>query len=312
MTIKHLAAAVAIFAVGFACEKEYIPNLPTTAADIVVEGYIEAGNKAAPPYVILTKSLPFFRDLKNYNDLFVRGATVWVSNGKDSVRLQEFCWADLDPSVKKQAATLFGINADSVAANFNFCVYIDLAQRMKGEFNKTYTLRITTADGQKLSATTTIPRPVPIDSATFIKPPGNNNLDTMAQMRAIAVDPIGPDFYRYFTSTKGSSYVAGANSVTDDAFFDGKVTKFNLLKSEPRDGSTPADLYGLFHRGDSISIKFTTIDKAHFDFWRTLEYNANSGGPFASYTKVKHNIVGGLGIWGGYAATYFDTVVPLK
>lgn len=295
-----------------ACEKEYIPNLPTQTDDVVVEGYIEAGRNATPPYVILTKSLPFFKEIKNANNLFVSGAEVWVSNGKDSVRLQEYCWKDLDPAIRQQAAKAFGIELDSVTADFNFCVYLDFAQRLKGEVGKTYSLRIKTQDGKVLTAQTTIPRGIAIDSAVFIKPPGVNNNDTMAQMRAYANDPKGADFYRYFTSVNGSSYVAGANSVTDDAFFDGINTKFNLFKSEPRDANTDPSVFGLWKRGDTISVKFCTIDKAHFDFWNTLEYNANSGGPFSSYTRVKHNINGGMGIWGGYNASYFDTVVPKK
>ena len=293
-----------------ACEKEYVPNLPTQAEDVVVEGYIEAGNNATPSYVILTKSLPFFREISNTNNLFVKGAEIWVSNGKDSVRLQEYCWQDLDPSVRAQAAKTFGIDLDSVSTTFNFCVYLDFSQKIKGEAGKTYSLRIKTADGRNLSAVTTIPRAVPIDSAIFIKPPGVNENDTMAQMRAYINEPSGVDFYRYFTSVNGDAYIAGANSVTDDAFFDGKNTYFNLFKSEPRNGESDPSVFGLWKRGDTISVKFCTIDKGHFDFWSTLEFNANSGGPFSSYTRVKHNITGGLGIWGGYNATYYDAIVP--
>lgn len=294
-----------------ACEKEFVPDLPEVSDDIVVEGYIEAGRDATPPYVILTKSLPFFKEITSFNNVFIEGAEVWVSNGTDSTRLQEICWANLTPSVKQQASQFFGINADSVSADFNFCVYIDFAQKIKGEIGKTYSLRIKTKEGKLLTAKTSIPRAVKIDTIDFIKPPGTNQNDTMAQARATVTDPKGPDYYRYFTSINGSSYVAGANSVTDDAFFDGIVTKFNLLKSEPR-GSGSGDNFGLFRRGDTISIKFAMIDKAHFDFWTTLEFNANNGGPFASYTRVKHNITGGIGIWGGSSATYYDIIVPKK
>ncbi len=311
MKITH-CLFIGVALMGFiACEKEFVPKLPTISEDIVVEGYIEAGKNATPPYIIMTKSLPFFKEITSFNNVFVEGAEVWVSNGTDSTVLQEVCWKNLTPSVKKQAAVLFGINADSVSADFNFCVYIDFNQKIKGEIGKTYTLRIKTKDGRLLNAKTTIPRAVKIDTIEFIKPPGINQNDSMAQARAIITDPKGVDFYRYFTSINGSSYVAGANSVTDDAFFEGQVTKFNLLKSEPRGGGD-RDNFGLFRRGDTISIKFSTIDKAHFDFWQTLEFNANNGGPFASYTRVKHNIVGGLGIWGGSAATYFDVIVPKK
>ena len=312
MKINNLIITVLIIFSFIACEKEYIPDLPDTSDDVVVEGYIEAGRDATPAYVILTKSLPFFKEIKNANNLFINGAEVLVSNGKDSVRLQEFCWKDLDPSVRAQAAQAFGIDLDSVNANFNFCVYLDLAQRIKGEVGKTYKLTIKTKEGKILTAQTTIPRTVGIDSAVFIKPPGINNNDTMAQLRAYANDPKGADYYRYFTSVNGSAYVAGGSSVTDDAFFDGINTKFNLFKSEPRGGDTDPSVFGLWKRGDTISIKFCTIDKAHFDFWNTLEYNANSGGPFSSYTRVKHNVVGGLGIWGGYNASYYDAIVPKK
>ena len=308
MKIKPLAYLLVLCSIFMACEKEFVPNLPTVSEEVVVEGYIEAGPNPTPPYVILTKSLPFFKELSSFNNVFVEGAEVWISNGTDSTRLQEFCWKNLDPSVKQQAALFFGINADSVSADFNFCVYIDFAQKIKGEIGKTYTLRIKTKEGKQLNAKTYIPRAVKIDTIEFIKPPGINQNDTMAQARATIKDLVGPDYYRYFTSINGSSYISGANTVTDDAFFESQLTKFNLLNSANERGEN----FGLFRRGDTVSIKFATIDKAHFDFWSTLEYNANNGGPFASYTRVKHNISGGLGIWGGYSATYYDVIVPKK
>lgn len=308
--MKHLC--IIVFSIIFfaSCEKEFSPNLPTTADDIVVEGYIESGLNATPPYVILTKSIPFFREVKSFSNTFEKGAEIFVSDGTDSVRLQEFCWADLDKNTQKQAANFFNINTDSTTSNFNFCIYIDFTQRLSVKVGKTYFLRIKTQDGRVLTAKTLIPRPIPIDSGLFIKPPGINNIDTFAQMRVSITDPKGADFYRYFTSINKSGYVAARNSVTDDPFFDGQVTKFNLLNSQPRPAGAPDELFGLFRRGDTVSIKFCTIDKAHFDFWQTTEFNSNNGGPFASYTKVKHNITGGIGIWGGYAATYYDTVVP--
>jgi hypothetical protein len=293
------------------CEKEFTPIVDNTE-DVVVEGFIEAGRDATPIFVILTRSIPFFTNFKGFDNAFVKGAEVWISNSKDSVRLTQFCWADLDPVTRKQAAQAFNINLDSVTKDFNFCVYIDLASRLKGEAGKTYSLRVKTQEGKLITAQTTIPRTVKIGLGEFIKPPGTNNNDTMVQLRATLFDPKGVDFYRYFTQVNNGGYVAGRNSVTDDAFFDGISTKFNLLKAEPRGSGSPNETFGLFKRGDTVSIKFCTIDKTHFDFWSTLEANANSGGPFSTYTKVKFNINGGLGIWGGYNASYLDTIVPKK
>ena len=315
MNIKHLSIVLFCVIGLFACEKEFSPDLPTTTDDIVVEGYIEyvpQGRQAIPPYILLTKAIPFFKEIKSFNGLYVNGAEVWVSDGKDSARLQEFCWKDLDPATKKLAAQNFGIDLDSVNANFNFCAYIDFAQKIKPTIGKTYSLRVKTKEGVVLTAQTTIPRLVPIDTAIFIKPPGTNNNDSMAQMRPTIRDPKGPDFYRYYTSVNGSSYLVARNSVTDDAFFDGQKTTFNLLNTQPRPKNDPDENFGLFRRGDTVSVKFSSIDQAHFDFWNTLESNSNNGGPFASYTKVKHNIVGGLGIWGGYASGFYDAVVPKK
>ncbi len=315
MKIKHLGLVLLLLIGLIACEKEFSPELPTTADDIVVEGYIEAvpqGRQAIPPYVLLTKAIPFFKEITSFGGLYVTGAEVWVSDGKDSARLQEFCWKDLDSTTKKLAARNFGINLDSVNANFNFCAYIDFTQKIKPAIGKTYFLRIKTKEGAILTAQTTIPRAVPIDSAAFIKPPGTNKNDSMAQMRATIRDPIGKDYYRYFTSVNGSSFSVRRNSVIEDAFFEGQKTTFNLANTQPRPKDDPPENFGLFRRNDTISVKYCTIDKAHFSFWSTLEFNSNNQGPFASYTRVKHNIVGGLGIWGGYSVTYFDAIVPKK
>jgi hypothetical protein len=315
MTIKPLGLALLCLVGLFACEKEFSPDVPTTAEDVVVEGYIEtsaAGHQSIPAYVFLTKALPFFREIKNFGGVYVNGADVSVFDGKDSVRLQEICWKDLDPATKKLAAVNFGIDLDSITTNFNFCAYIDLAQKLKPSVGKTYSLRIKTKEGAILTAQTTIPRAVPIDTAVFIKPPGTNQNDSMAQMRPTTRDPKGVDFYRYFTAVNGSSYVVARNSVIDDAFFDGQKTTFNLINTQPRRKDDAPENFGLFRRGDTVSVKYCTIDKAHFDFWSTLEFNSNNGGPFASYTKVKHNITGGLGIWGSYAVTYYDVIVPKK
>lgn len=313
--LTGLKSAIIIFiSVIFfgACEKEYIPNLPTQATDIVVEGYIETGQNPNPTYVILTHSVPFFRTLSNTSNIFERNAEIYVSNGKDSTRLQELCWQDLTLDSKKQAGAALGINSDSTTKDFNFCVYADISQKIKAKIGETYSLRVKLADGRVLTSSTTLPRLVPIDSLIFIKPPGINQNDTFAQCRASVNDPKGPDFYRYLTAINNKVYIAGSNTVTDDAFFDGQIIKFNLFKSEPRNSKTDASIYGLWHRGDTVSIKFCNIDKATFDFWNTLEYNARNGGPFSSYTKVKHNISGGLGIWSGATISYIDTIVPKK
>ncbi len=310
--LKKMCLALALSSLLVSCEREFTPVLPANEDQIVVEGYIEAGDRATPPLVILTKSLPFFRTFSTSGDkIFVHDAVVWLSSGNDSVQLREICWSTLDSATKRLIAPVLNINLDSTSASFDLCVYADITQRVRAEVGKTYTLRIESG-GKKLWAKTTIPRLVRIDSASFIKPPGTNLNDTLAQMRATITDPTGEqNFYRYFTSVNGSIYNAGQNSVIDDSFFDGKLTTFNLTNTAPN-RSIKSGEFGLFRKGDTVSIKYCTLDKSHYDFWNTLEFNNNNQGPFASYTRVKFNVVGegGIGIWGGYGVTYFDRVIP--
>jgi hypothetical protein len=67
-----------------------------------------------------------------------------------------------------------------------------------------------------------------------------------------------------------------------------------------------------FQRGDTISIRLSNIDKATFDFWRTMEYSYVSiGNPFSTPVTVQSNIRGGaLGYFGGYASQYRTLIIP--
>ena len=64
---------------------------------MVAEGYIHEGPNALPPYVILTKSIEYSSSigLDALNDLFVHDAQVTISDGTNTVALQELCVSDL-------------------------------------------------------------------------------------------------------------------------------------------------------------------------------------------------------------------------
>ena len=103
----------------------------------------------------------------------------------------------------------------------------------------------------------------------------------------------------------------GYNSVFDDALINGTSFDFPLDRGIDRNIDSTFNNYGYFNRGDTIIVKWSAIDKSHFDFWRTLEFELGStGNPFASPVKVQSNVVGGLGIWGGYSSSYDTLVVP--
>lgn len=295
----------------YACEEEFIPEISTDPEDIVVEGYIEAGDIPLPPYVILTRSLPFFTTFGfgDLDNLFVHDAIVTVSDGEQTVTLEELCWNDFDEEVQALLQELLeqsGVGLDTIPGNL--CVYFDRTLSMIGETGKTYDLRIE-AEDKVLTASTSIPEPVLIDSLKFIKPSGVLP-DTLLELRGFFSDPPGVNnFYRYFNSINGGRFIPGFNSVVDDAFFDGQQFEFPIPKAEPRNTTADPAEFGLHRVGDTLILKWSTIDDAHFRFWSTLEFNAVNQGPFSAYSRVETNINGGIGVWGGYNSGYYNLIV---
>lgn len=290
------------------CEDEFIPPVIDAEQQIVVEGYIEAGDRPTPPYVFLTRSFAFFSELgpEQLSDAFVRDAEVTVSNGTNTVELTELCLGDVPEEFREQAADLLGVSIDSLG--INFCVYVDLSLEMIGEEGVTYELNIK-AEGKEITAVTTIPPIVPLDSLYFTPPPGEPT-DTLAQLRVFLSDPPGmPNFYRYFTQIEDGPFERPFGSVTDDLLFEGQEFELPLAKAEPFDGEFDQETFGLFRVGDEVTIKWMSIDGEQFDFWNTLEFSRANQGPFSSYTRVDHNINGGLGIWGGIGARYYELTV---
>jgi len=306
--IAHIFLLLGVMIFVASCEEEYIPAKTSEGQKFVVEGYIEAGENPLPPYVILTRTLDFYSEIgpDQFSNTFVHGADVRVSDGSTEVLFQEVCFLDLPPEIRQQVAAQFGYNSDSL--EINFCVYIDVLRLLNPQENKKYDLTISVED-QVITATTTIPQHVPIDSMYFTSPPGEPN-DSLAQLRVGISDPPGiRNFYRYFGSTNGNVYKSIFSSVEEDLFFDGKSFEFQLYNPETTDSEVDPSEFGLYFVGDTISIKWCSVDEPYFDFWNTLEFSNANQGPFASYTRLESNINGGLGIWGGLSVSFYTRVV---
>jgi hypothetical protein len=291
-----------------ACEQEYIPVNPQGGPKYVVEGYIEAGQNPFPPYVLLTRTLDFYGEIgpDQFNESFVHDADVRVHDGTMEVQLQEVCFSSLDPVLQEIVAEQFGFDADSLT--IDFCVYIDLQGQLQPQIGKTYQLLIRVGQ-DSITATTMIPRHVPLENIFFAPPPGEPN-DTLAQLRAFVSDPPGErNFYRYLSATNGGQLETAFSSVEEDLFFDGKAFEFQLFNPATDGGDIEPDEFGLYFVGDTIDLKWCSIDEAQFDFWNTLEFSNANQGPFSGYTRLQSNIHGGLGIWGGCSVSYYTLVV---
>lgn len=276
-----------------ACKKEINLDLPDAEDKVVVEGVIENGKH---PYVILTRSSPYFAPVGEWLDkLFIDDATVYVTDGTTT---------------------------DTLRLTFDTEIYNPLpilaykAENMIGEVGKTYDLTVI-AEGKTLTASTTITAPIPLDSLWFRPEPGAD-ADTLGYVWAQLTDPPEPgNNYAWFSQIIGldDRLLAPRGYTFDDKFFNGATITFPYQKAQDQfKQDIPEDStqgHGWFYsQGDTVVIKFCTMDFYHYKFRDILEDVTESGdNPFSSPATVPTNMgEEGLGYWGGFGCA-IDTVI---
>jgi hypothetical protein len=293
------------------CEKNIDIELEDAERKIVVEGSIEPGQ---PPFILLTKTEGYFApvDINSLKNSFVHNAVVTVSNGTNSAQLTEICTDQLDTSLLPAIAELIGVSLEDVKT-FGFCLYSTLDQNVFGEVGKSYSLTVQ-SEGEILTSNTTIPVPVIMDSYWYKDQPGYSNYGYL-WFNINDPEPLGTA-YRIYTQRLGKDdrFIPANGSVFEDKFFNGLSFEAFIWRGHEVN-SNNADDFGetrdYFKQGDTIAIKFCTIDQPHFQFWNTFEIAAfNNGNPFAAPATIATNIEGGLGVWGGYGVSY-DTIVAV-
>lgn len=277
------------------CERPIDFTPETQEPKLVVEGIIEGGKH---PTVYLTRSLDFFSKISSeeLTGSFVRNAEVTISNGASTEILKEY-------QIRVSGDTLlYYYSVDTTNGRVG----------MLGEPGASYHLNIQ-VDGKEYEANTTVPLPVKTLDSLYYRLADIAGDTGRVVLYGRFNDPPGyGNYIRYFTNVNGGLYLPGLNSVFDDQIVDG--TKYNIQIEQGIDRNTDIDFenYSYFNKGDIISVKFCNIDKAVFDFWRTMEYSyASIGNPFSSPTKVIGNISNGaLGYFGGYAVQYAGIIIP--
>ena len=132
------------------CEEPFIPENLQQEPQMVVEGFIEAGDNANPAFLVITKTLPFLSSIstETLNNNYVSGAKVTLSEGDRKISLTEVCFKDLPANLKVQAAKILGFNIENNSFIPNVCFYADLAQAMPGQAGKKYQIEIL-AEGKR-------------------------------------------------------------------------------------------------------------------------------------------------------------------
>lgn len=291
MTAKNLIWVYVILFLA-SCEKNVTVKVPEASEEIVVEGRIETDGN---PFVLLTHTLPFFGEI-NTSEVFqnsIQGATVIVDDGTITDTLKQL------PG--------FGIYTDTL---------------IKGIPGNMYKLTVI-AEGKTITAFTSIPYPVALDSVWW-KVDGNRDSLGFAWAHLTDPDTIGNCYqwyaqrvnrYTYGDNTgkvKDSTFIAAPGAAFEDKFINSKSFDFSFPRgsfsfSNKEEDNNEERIF--FKRGDTIIVKFCSIDRANFEFWRTEETQvSNNGNPFGSPAPITGNINGGLGTWGGYAPAY-DTII---
>ena len=269
----------------FGCTRDVDLDIANSEEKIVVEGRIETGGV---PEVYLTKSIAIFEDF-DFNNLaqyIISDAIVTISNGTlvDTLK-PEIDLTSLPP-----------------------IVYTTKSPSFVGIENETYNLKIIVGD-KIITSTTTIPRKVELDSVWIRE---ENGIPGKGFVWAHLSDPdtLGNGYRWEQKLTTETKFVSPVGSTYDDKIINGK--SFDFLSQKPFDTNndsldrTTAFYYDIT---DTVIIKFSSIDKASFDFWRTLDVSkSNNGNPFAPPITPITNIKGGLGVFTGYSVS-FDTAV---
>ncbi|WP_018615657.1 DUF4249 domain-containing protein [Segetibacter koreensis] len=277
------------------CEKSINIQPESQKPLLVVDGTIENGQR---PFILLSNSLNYFSkiDPKILVASIVTNAKVTLSNGVTTTTLKEY---------HQSIGGLYELtyySSDTSASSSSII----------GETGKTYKLQIEYNDNQYTSVTT-IPRVTKTLDSIWWKPAPHNSDTTKVVLMGKFTDPKGyGNYLRYFTKVNNNPYLPGAISVFDDQLTDGTTYDFQIDRGINRNDPPKQDEYGFFKKGDTVTVKFANIDKATFDFWRTLEFAYQSvGNPFSSPVKVLGNVSNeALGAFCGYGVQYKTLVIP--
>ena len=125
-------------------------------------------------------------------------------------------------------------------------------------------------------------------------------------------DPAAPgNHYRIFLKNQDfTSFPAPFNSVFEDRIINGDSIFFDVSKPDAQPSFLVPDSLSFqerrrFVKGDTIDVRFCSINRESYSFIRSFQSAAASfGNPFAAPTFVKGNMKGALGGFVGYGASY--------
>lgn len=306
------------------CQEEITLDLPQIEQKLVVEGVIESN---FPPYVIFSRNQGYFDPIneETYNNIFVNDidtAKIWYlnENGEKETRLLQQI-EGLD-----SIATIYSVT------DYNFLSSAENTYEFSKEGRK-YFLEVKW-NNQIISAETFIPVSTKLD-CVWVEKNENADKDFKCDIRAIYSDPaetqnnilIRSKRIQYFERDSIIGEVIKDKDprfllidAGQDVLINGE--SFETYFPKPKKDGFPNGTYdserfkvfidngiedSVLLPHDIVLIKFCQIDQLSLKFWRGVTRQAaTNGNPFAEPMNLVSNIVGGLGVFTGYGAFYYQ------
>lgn len=261
-------------------EKEIDINLPDYENQLVVECYLEPGQKFA---LSLSRSAGYFDvlpafDLSFLDKIIEKGAQVTITHNGTTYTLPE-----------RNVFNPFTQKFYNYYAN----------ETVPMDFEHPFELRIITQDGKTIEATTKLLPPVPIDSVVV----EFADKDTLARVLTYLTDIAGQhDYYRRMLHNVSLDSIPEQDFLADDRIVDKKVIAFG----------TGYD-YAL---GDTVFNTIFHVDEAYYNFLESV-FNASTsnGNPFGQPSPIISNLRGNanaIGIFTGLSYDRKQTIVKRK
>jgi hypothetical protein len=255
MKLKHLLYFFLLAPLLSSCDlqKDIEVDLPPLVPQLVVEAYLEPGK---PYRVAVLETVSYFDDPQ---PPLVPSAEVFITHNGKRTRL------NYKPNYTPRTNRFYTHSAPEI---------------MDGKPGDVYTLEVTDNKGRKVTGSTTILAPIPIDTIEW----KFNDKEEAYLLTSFQDDPDKHDFYRFMINRDSLEKGSVRDFVSNDELTNGKRVSFGTAYD--------------FEKGDTLIVSLFHIEKPYYDYISSVTDAKNANGnPFAQPAKVKSSVQGGIGIF---------------
>ncbi len=271
---------------GCKLEQEIDLNLPYYESQAAVECYLQPGQ---PIVLSLVRSVGYLDNLKV---IYERGATVVIRHNGISDTLSSFAFAlpEIDTSAAGNA-NAFAILRPFVGDSLFF--YIGLTP-VSEDYSTLYELEVTTRSGEKITASTRILPPVPIDTTEYA--PSQQRDSLYYVLTKFTDDGTTANYYRFMIQ-KGN---INSNPDNDFALDDQNLNGQQFILGTNFD----------YKVGDTVVSTVYHINEDYYRFRSSVDASIQANAsPFAQPARIRSNVTGGIGIFTGFTFDRRQTVI---